>query len=205
MTDNRTTELCRMLDERGIEWEHEWLDYGEKIIWKSENGYSCFYETGRMDSVCLTVSGITPQQAIAATQGSEFNTDGLPVGLTISDDSRLLNWRGENYVKQSTLGSGTLTANDVLNAVYEHGARWQAIADELNATLGCSMTSATNIAPAIHDKATDEIRFTCECGRVTHLACPDPFELVSLYQHSMWATCETCLHVSKLELREVVE
>jgi len=28
---------------------------------------------------------------------------------------------------------GMLTTNDVLNAVYEHGARWQAIADELNA------------------------------------------------------------------------
>ena len=76
------------------------------------------------------------EQAIAATLGSEFNPDGLPVGLTISDDSNLLNWRGENYVKQSTLGSGTLTADDVLNAVYKHDARWQAIADELNATLG---------------------------------------------------------------------
>lgn len=32
----------------------------------------------------------------------------------------------------ATLGSGTLTADDVLDAVYKHGARWQAIADELN-------------------------------------------------------------------------
>lgn len=36
----------------------------------------------------------------------------------------------------TTLGSGTLTADDVLNAVYNHGARWQAIADELNTKLG---------------------------------------------------------------------
>lgn len=28
------------------------------------------------------------------------NIDGLPVGMTISDDGDLLNWRGENYVRQ---------------------------------------------------------------------------------------------------------
>lgn len=32
------------------------------------------------------------------------NPDGLPVGLTISEDGSLLNWRGVNYVKQSTRG-----------------------------------------------------------------------------------------------------
>lgn len=48
-------------------------------------------------------------QAIAdelnAELGSELNPDGLPVGLTISEDGELLNWRGENYVKQGTLWS----------------------------------------------------------------------------------------------------
>lgn len=63
----------------------------------------------------------------------------------------------------------------------------------------------TDKAPAIHDKAADEIRFTCECGHVTHIARPDPFELLSLYQDSMCATCGTCRRVSELELREVVE
>lgn len=63
----------------------------------------------------------------------------------------------------------------------------------------------TDKAPAIHDKAANEIRFTCECGHVTHIVRPDPFELLSLYQDSMWATCETCRRVSELELREVVE
>lgn len=38
-----------------------------------------------------------------ATLGSQFNPDGLPAGLTISDDGNLLNWRGENYVRQNTL------------------------------------------------------------------------------------------------------
>lgn len=62
----------------------------------------------------------------------------------------------------------------------------------------------TDKAPTIHDKAANEIRFTCECGHVTHIAHPDPFELLSLYQDSMLATCGACRRASKLELREVV-
>lgn len=60
-------------------------------------------------------------------------------------------------------------------------------------------------APAIHDKVANEISFTCECGHITHIACPDPLELLSLYQDSMWATCETCRRMSELELRKVVD
>lgn len=37
----------------------------------------------------------------AATLGVGMNPDGLPIGLTISDDGTLLNWEGENYVLQS--------------------------------------------------------------------------------------------------------
>lgn len=67
------------------------------------------------------------------------------------------------------------------------------------------MTGTTDKTPAIHDKAANEIRFTCECGHVTHIVRPDPFELLSLYQHGMQATCETCRRVSELELEKVVE
>lgn len=63
----------------------------------------------------------------------------------------------------------------------------------------------TDKAPAVHDKAVDEIRFTCECGHVTRIARPDPFELLSLYQDNMWATCRMCWRVSELELQEVVD
>lgn len=42
----------------------------------------------------------------------------------------------EEGVRVRDAAHGTLTADDVLNAVYKHGARWQAIADELNATFG---------------------------------------------------------------------
>lgn len=67
-----------------------------------------------------------------------------------------------------------------------------------------SDSQTTDKAPAIHDKAANEIRFTCECGHVTHIVRPDPLELLSLYQDTMWAMCETCRRMSELELREVV-
>lgn len=63
---------------------------------------------------------------------------------------------------------------------------------------------ATDKAPAIHDKAANEIRFTCGCGSVEHIAYPDPFELLSLYQGSMQAMCGACRRVNELELRKEV-
>ena len=56
--------------------------------------------------------------------------------------------------------------------------------------------------PAIHDEVAHEIRFACECGNIVHIDNPDPFELLSLYQGSMSATCEACRKVSDLELDE---
>lgn len=55
---------------------------------------------------------------------------------------------------------------------------------------------------AVHDEAANEIRFTCTCGNVVHIERPDPFELLSLYQGGMYATCE-CGMESELELSEV--
>ena len=62
----------------------------------------------------------------------------------------------------------------------------------------------TEKTPAAHDKAANEIRFTCECGNVVHVACPDPFELLSLYQGGMWAMCEACQRMNEIELNEVI-
>ena len=108
--DNRTTELREKLDELGI--EHHDFDKGGRTqtMWKSlEDTRHFTYETAAnpAKTARLVIEWFpTPEQAIAATLGSELNPDGLPVGLTISDDGDLLNWRGENYVKQATLGSG---------------------------------------------------------------------------------------------------
>ena len=65
--------------------------------------------------------------------------------------------------------------------------------------------SKTAKLPAIHDKAKNEIRFACGCGAVNHIENPDPFELLSLYQGSMWAVCHECNVQNGLELSEVIE
>lgn len=56
---------------------------------------------------------------------------------------------------------------------------------------------------AVHDKAENEIRFTCTCGNVVRVERPDPFELLSLYQGGMYAMCGECGMTSELELNEV--
>ena len=131
----------------------------------------------------------------AATLKSELNPDGLPMGLTISDDGNLLNWRGENYVKQSTLVGGTLTAEQVrevmekhwhdlpdeydmpeATALPEYSYNWQVIADELNALLGsgtCEVSYEQEGIPrcsecqnVLYDEYKDSIKNYCdECGR----------------------------------------
>ena len=58
---------------------------------------------------------------------------------------------------------------------------------------------------AVHDKTAREIRFTCGCGNVVYIDNPDPFELLSLYQGSMRATCGMCWRMSGLELGKVVD
>lgn len=42
-----------------------------------------------------------------------IRSDRLPAGLTVSDDGNLLNWRGENYVRQ--------VANDVQDEERKNG------------------------------------------------------------------------------------
>lgn len=56
---------------------------------------------------------------------------------------------------------------------------------------------------AEHDMAAKEIRFVCICGNVVRIEHPDPFELLSLYQDTMQATCGACGRMSDLKLRKV--
>ncbi len=105
MTYNQTPELREKLAKYGVEWdERNCPYYFFDTAWKYAKGaYASFTESSD-GTTFLILKNVTPEQAIAATLGSELNPDGLPVGLTISEDGKLLNWRGENYVKQSTLG-----------------------------------------------------------------------------------------------------
>lgn len=108
-----TDELRHLLDKRGVEWESkdvEGVSDFHDTRWNAYDVQWCYAEFVGNNYTKLKPSSefhCTPEQAMAATLGSEFNPDGLPVGLTISDDSNLLNWRGENYVRQSALCGGT--------------------------------------------------------------------------------------------------
>jgi hypothetical protein len=108
-----TEEICARLDELGVEYdtydlpngEHglSWID-GNSIEWEAvQQG-----ENFRIHALQL----VTPEQAIAATVG-ERNPDGLPIGLTISNDGNLLNWMGENYMRQDAATVGVDTCKCV--------------------------------------------------------------------------------------------
>jgi hypothetical protein len=116
MTDNTATdELRRMLRERGVEYRT--VDFGlhdTRTDWEfGDGGAASFRQMFAGDETMFAMKSdgvcVAPTRAIAMTLGREKNTDGLPTGLTVSDDGMLLNWRGENYVRQSgeTVERGT--------------------------------------------------------------------------------------------------
>ena len=63
MTDNRPTELMKLLDERGEHYVHD----GHCVTWRYYTDPHTATES--MDGT-LIVTGLTPEQAIAATLGS---------------------------------------------------------------------------------------------------------------------------------------
>ena len=67
MTDNRTTELlCKLLEERGIEWSHG--DAAYETEWSTPDGRHCSAMYWK-PTFTVVISGCTPEQAIAATLG----------------------------------------------------------------------------------------------------------------------------------------
>ena len=77
MTDNRTTELlCKLLDERGVKYSNftSATKNGKAIFktrWKHECGYAELSEWESTGSNNLFIQNVDPEQAIAATLGSE--------------------------------------------------------------------------------------------------------------------------------------
>lgn len=123
----------------------------------------------------------------SAELGSGLNPDGLPVGLTISDDGNLLNWRGENYVKQSTLSNGTLTAEQVRKAIRKYaqddscyifevyGEMCGPIAEELNATLGSEHAERTcKVVSSYYYDDYDQYEFEFSCGHSVNMYDKEP-------------------------------
>ena len=144
-----TDELRKMLDERGVE---SW-DMQTRGLWFGITGNDHKYEAHEQRDGLLLVEAmsLTPEQAIAAT-----------------------------------LGGGKLTAEQVSKAVYSYSihadcadADWQAIADELNATLGSGECKV--VASLTDGLTTNEPRkwFKLSCGHAFKLngldapvACP---------------------------------
>jgi len=126
MTDSNATELLRkILDERGV--SH--VDHGCNTAW-TVDGES--YSALERNNGSLSVAPLTPEQAIAATLGSE-------------SVDYMLNTIGKLEEENERLRSscGTLTAKQVRKVLLYHLPHreyysveqtdaWQAIADELN-------------------------------------------------------------------------
>lgn len=82
MTDNRTTELCKLLEERGEDYTRN----DSSITWGYYNDPHTATES--MDGT-LIVTGLTPEQAIAATLGSDASAVRLAERLRgIADEMR---------------------------------------------------------------------------------------------------------------------
>ena len=67
MSDNRMTELRKLLEERGIEWKDG--DAAYEIEWSTPDGRRCSAMYWKPTFTVL-ISGCTPEQAIAATLGN---------------------------------------------------------------------------------------------------------------------------------------
>ena len=150
-----TEELRALLDERGVFWEK-----GVGGITTCVGDW-CFveYPNGKLAATCEPA--LTPQQAIAATLGSELMSmrtfDSMETALSIAEkeveieelrreNDELCKENEELVHRRAELESathGTLTAEQVREAIERHvkfyeGGDYdeQAIADELNAELG---------------------------------------------------------------------
>ena len=133
-----TDELRRLLDERGVEYVGTHQAF--TAWWGDHDLYWSAMEVydGELD-LGTNMSNVSPEQAIDAT-----------------------------------LGRGTLSASQVSGAIYAHSihadcadADWQAIADELNNTLGSCNCTNSEQKETCHNASyrLDESRFHCsECG-----------------------------------------
>ena len=159
-----TEELRRMLDERGGEYfKHEDGEPLRKLekadepatSWRLGNASVCAVPIEGSDLFDLWIDHCTPEQAIAATLGSELPYDELLRCLE-NDWNISASWDGlrkfwcieltEEGVKLRNSAHVTLTAEQVMGIAGKHQPDycsdthvcfdWQAIADELNATLG---------------------------------------------------------------------
>ena len=72
MTWKNMAELREELDKNDIEWLGDYDDNGDTTSWKSPSGqyFNCCHD-GFNHDLCLYISPVTPDQAIAVTLGGE--------------------------------------------------------------------------------------------------------------------------------------
>lgn len=174
MTDNRTTELREKLTERGIEY--------------TTNDHLGAYETSwdgftamQLTPGAKLMMEFTPEQAIAATLGSER------VAELEAENERLRKAGyeiGYHDAMKAAKRGGTLTAEQVRETVEKHwhdlsdeydmpeasalpeySYNWQAIADELNAELGSGTCEPKWV---LQGKTQTQEFWRCECGNCGH-------------------------------------
>ena len=194
MTDNRMTELLRklrkMLDgcrrTETVGFDTYWitadaldssLDELEQAIAATlgrpkakSHPYGYERDTGAYDCTRCECNDCGGEIEIDEYAEKEFYEYNRPSVFVLKHDDGTLEFGGKRYVA-ATLGSATLTAEQVSKAVYAHSihadcadADWQAIADELNAELGSGACENVGGSYGSH-------RFTCsECGESLELA-----------------------------------
>lgn len=145
-----TDEMHRLLTEAGVEYRFN--DATKVFEWHFDgtDGEGSAHATEVNGGINIIACSLTPEQAIAATLGA---TDARPMEVE---------------------SSGTLSASQISNAVYAHSihadcadADWQAIADELNATLErgtCHPVISDNLTES---EGTGDAWADCsECGHL---------------------------------------
>ena len=108
-----TKKLRNMLSKNGIKWDKS-MYLKDTLVdcettWEYDGIKWCAYESPYGGLILRTVDYTLAPEQVAEVMCTRETPDGLPIGLTISNDGNLLNWMGENYVRQdaATIGAET--------------------------------------------------------------------------------------------------
>lgn len=160
---NATEMLRKLLDERGVEYE-AYRDIKNRSItkWRTYHGAFVFFAVEKEGKLFVETASDTEHSAICTPE----------------------------QAIAATLGSGTLTADDIRDLIERHSdaaggngrdfhnGAYTAIADELNATLGsgtCELVetdSYSNDGEIIHVLECSECGETCEHVNGSYPRCP---------------------------------
>lgn len=111
MTDNRTTELRKLLDERGVEYE-AYRDVKNRCItkWRTCHGAFVFFAVEKEGKLFVETASdtehsaiCTPEQAIAVTLGGERETELRDALNEVAERWAIAQVEAEDYAKRCML------------------------------------------------------------------------------------------------------